>query len=445
MRIAVVGTGIAGLGAAWLLHRHHDVVLYERNAHIGGHANTVEVPTGRGQETVAVDTGFVVFNDWTYPNLIALLAHLGVSSVASRMSFSVSLRDPDLEYSGSGLAGLLAQPANLLRPSHVEMIRDILRFYRQAPALLRSETMDGLTLGAYLQAEGYGQAFVDRHLLPMAAAIWSAPAEQMLRFPAQSLISFFSNHGLLLLRGRPQWRTVEGGSHAYVRRMTAGLVDRVRRQCTVLSVRRTPHGVIVRDSAGDEDRFDQVVLAGHADEALRVLDRPTADERQILGAFRYQRNRAVLHHDARLMPRRRRAWASWNFLADGDRDPAARVSVTYWMNSLQGIDPAIPLFVSLNPLQEPAPTLTVGQHVYDHPVFDQRAMSAQREIGAIQGRDRVWYCGSYCGYGFHEDALASGLVVAEALGARRPWTVREASPAATNAAPWRPALPEAAE
>ena len=444
MRIAIVGTGAAGLGAAWLLHRHHDLVLYERNGHVGGHANTVQVPTGRGDETVAVDTGFVVFNDATYPNLLALFAHLDVPSRETTMSFSVSMSNPDLEYCGSGLGGLLAQPRNLLRPSFVAMIRDILRFYREAPTLLRSEASPDLTLGAYLQTEGYGEAFVDRHLLPMAAAIWSAPASRILSFPARSLVAFFANHGLLLLRGRPQWRTVEGGSQAYVRRMTAGF-EGIRRHCTVVSVRRTPRGVIVRDAAGHEDRFDHVVLAGQADEALRVVERPTMDERQVLGAFRYQANRAVLHSDPSLMPRRRRAWASWNFLAHGDRHRSGDVSVTYWMNSLQGLDPALPLFVSLNPLSEPAPAQVIGEHLYRHPIFDQRAMTAQREIGAIQGRDRIWYCGSYCGYGFHEDALASGLAVAEALGARRPWTVREASPAAANAAPWQPALQEAAE
>jgi len=450
VRIAVIGSGIAGLGCAWLLDRAgHDVVVYESQARAGGHANTVDAPRPDGAGTVAVDTGFIVFNDRTYPNLCALFDAVGVASRASSMSFAVSARDGGLEYSGSGLAGLFAQRRNLARPRHWRMIRDVLRFYREAPALLdgRGSPADGPTLGDYLAEGGYGRAFVDDHLLPMGAAIWSAPVAEMMRFPAASFVRFFANHGLLSLSDRPCWRTVIGGSRAYVAALTAPLRDRLRLGAGAAAVGRRADGVLVRDGDGQADVFDHAVLACHADEALALIAAPTPAEGEILGAFRFEANRAVLHADPALMPRRRRAWASWNYLtARGDGAAAqTKTSVTYWMNGLQGIDPDVPLFVSLNPLREPDPARTVAAFDYAHPQFDAHAIAAQRRLGEIQGADRLWFCGAWCGYGFHEDGLSAGLAVAEALGARRPWRVAEVSPAGRHAAPGASAVLDAAE
>ncbi|MEQ8967303.1 MAG: FAD-dependent oxidoreductase [Azospirillaceae bacterium] len=454
MRIAVVGAGITGLGCAWALDRAgHEVVVYEKAGRPGGHSNTVEAPRPDGSGTVPVDTGFIVFNDRTYPNLCALFDMLGVESRPSTMSFAVSARDGALEYSGTGLTGLFAQRRNLARPGHWGMIRDVLRFYREAPTLLDGTVpaAEGPSLGDYLRAGRYGRAFVDDHLLPMGAAIWSATVAEMMRFPAASFVRFFANHGLLSLDDRPRWRTVAGGSRAYVAKLTAPLGDRLRTGAGVTAVARRADGVVVRDADGHADRFDHVVLACHADQALAMMTAPLPEEADILGAVRFEANRAVLHADPSLMPRRRRAWASWNYMTGRDAsltgagDAPPKTSVTYWMNSLQGIDPAVELFVSLNPLREPDPARTHAAFDYDHPQFDAAAVAAQDRLGRIQGADRLWFCGAWCGYGFHEDGLSAGLAVAEALGARRPWSIEEVSPAGRNATPAGTALQDAAE
>lgn len=442
MRIAIVGAGIAGLGAAWLLHRRHEIVVYEAGGHAGGHANTVDVEVGGRR--IAVDTGFIVYNERTYPNLVRLFATLGVPSEESDMSFAVSRDQGRFEYAGS-LGGLLAQPTNLARVDYWRMLRDLLRFYREAPALL--ETGEEISLGAYLARGGYGRPFVQDHLLPMGAAIWSSALDDVLDFPALSFVRFCANHGLLDMAARPRWRTVSGGSREYVRRLTAPFAERTRLATPVAAVRRTPGHVIVRDGRGQEERYDQLVLATHGDQALGILGADAApDERAVLSAFRYARNRAVLHRDARLMPRRRRVWSSWNYLgeAGADRDP--RVSVTYWMNRLQNIDTAVPLFVTLNPLHEPDPETVLGAYGYDHPQFDAAAIRAQRALPKIQGIRRTWFCGSYCGYGFHEDGLEAGFAVAAALDAPAPWAdvIVPASPAAAAVAPLPPAQPLAA-
>jgi predicted NAD/FAD-binding protein len=445
MRVAVVGSGIAGMGAAWSLNRRHEVVVYEREGRIGGHSNTVDAPGARAGETIPVDTGFIVFNEATYPNLIRLFETLGVPTEASNMSFAVSAGNGRLEYSGNNLLTLFSHAGNLVRPSHYRMIADILRFYREAPELLEKSAEEGLTLGDYLARGGYGHGFLYHHLLPMGAAIWSSTVAEMMRFPASSFVRFFHNHGLLKTKGRPQWHTVSGGSREYVRRITAPYADRIRLGCPATAVRRTPVGAYVRDAAGNEERFDAVVLAGHADQSLALLADATAEERSVLGAFRYETNRAILHADPGLMPKRRRAWASWNYLTNGKFDAEAKVSVTYWMNLLQNIDKAAPLFVSLNPLYEPAPGSAIAEFAYDHPQFDRAAVDAQARLPFVQGHGGVWFCGSYCGYGFHEDGLASGLAVAEALGAPRPWRVADVSPAFANATPVDPANLMAAE
>lgn len=424
LKIAVIGTGISGLSAAWLLQQRHDVTVYERAARLGGHSNTVDV--NAGDRTVPVDTGFIVYNPPNYPNLTALFEHLGVPTKPSDMSFGVSLDGGDLEYSGSDLAGLFAQKRNLVRPRFLSMLRDLLRFYRDAPAAAAALDDPAITLGDYLRQGGYGDAFCRDHLLPMAAAIWSAPAHEMLDYPAAAFIRFHANHGLLQIADRPEWRTVDGGSKVYVAKLTERIADRIRLDCGAVSVRRTGDGVVVRDGNGHVQHFDHVVLASHADQSLALLEDADARERGVLGAFRYSHNLAVLHTDARFMPKRRAAWSSWNFI--GDRDAESGVCVTYWMNRLQSIAGALDMFVTLNPPEPPHAGTLLHSEVYEHPMFDTPAIRAQSELWSLQGRGNTWYCGAYFGAGFHEDGLQAGLAVAEALGGvRRPWNVANES------------------
>jgi len=416
--IAVVGSGISGLAAAWLLAQRHRVTLYESDARLGGHSHTVDV--GVRGAPVAVDTGFIVYNEPAYPNLTALFAHLGVATQASEMSFAVSLDDGALEYSGSDLRGLFAQRGNLVNLRFWSMLRDLVRFYRNAP---RDAARAGLMpLDDYLDANGYGRAFREDHLYPMAAAIWSTPAAQVGRYPTEAFVRFCENHHLLTLSERPAWRTVTGGSREYVRRLGAALGGRVRTSSAVLSVRRDARGASVASAGGGEERYDDVVIATHADQALRLLADASDDERRLLGAFAYSTNRAVLHGDPALMPRRRAVWSSWNYGADRRRPDA--LCVTYWMNRLQAIDDGVPLFLTLNPGREPRPELVHRTESYAHPLFDANAIRAQGELWSLQGRRRTWFCGAYFGAGFHEDGLQAGLAVAEALGGvRRPWSV----------------------
>jgi predicted NAD/FAD-binding protein len=418
--IAVIGSGISGLAAAWLLSQRHRVTVYEADGRPGGHSNTVQV-TGAGGRPVAVDTGFIVYNESAYPNLTALFTHLGVATQPSEMSFAVSLDGGALEYSGSGLRGLFAQPANLAKPRFWAMLRELVRFYREAPA---DAARFGLQpLDSYLDARGYGRAFRDDHLYPMAAAIWSTPAARVGDYPTEAFVRFCENHHLLSLGDRPAWRTVTGGSARYVARLVEGIGEPLRLDSAAVEVRRDASGVVVRtEGTAAPRRFDHVVIATHADQALRLLPDPSAAETRLLGAFGYTRNRAVLHSDAALMPRRRAVWSSWNYAADRRRAEAP--CVTYWMNRLQGIADDTPLFLTLNPVREPAPGHMLRSEVYEHPVFDPRAMRAQDELWSLQGQRRTWFCGAYFGAGFHEDGLQAGLAVAEALGGvRRPWNV----------------------
>lgn len=426
-RIAVIGSGISGLAAAWMLSRSHDVVLYEKEDRLGGHTNTVAVHGPAGP--LSVDTGFIVFNHATYPNLTALLDHLGVATRATDMSFSVSADGGRFEYCGSDSPRtLFAQPSNVLRPRFWSMLRDLVRFYREAPGLLERPDADSLTLGDYLRQGGYGCAFVDDHLVPMGAAIWSAAPAALLDHPAGAFIRFCQNHGLLLLKDRPRWRTVIGGSKCYVDAMMAGFRGDVRLNTAVQRVERRPQGAVVIDRQGEPDVFDAVILAAHADQALGMLADADETERALLSAIPYQRNVAYLHRDAGLMPRRRAAWASWNYLARSEGDPQAPASVTYWMNRLQGLPESDPLFVSLNPPRPPDEGTILRAFPYEHPVFGPKSAAAQKAFWSLQGQRRTWFCGAWFGAGFHEDGLQAGLAVAEQIsGVRRPWSVAEES------------------
>ena len=442
--IAVIGTGIAGMSAAWLLSGAHRVTVYEQADRLGGHSHTVDVPTvavptaevpmadvRKHDGFVAVDTGFIVYNEATYPNLTALFGYLNVPTKPSDMSFAVSLRDGALEYSGTDLRGLFAQRRNLLRPRFWRMLHDLLRFYREAPrdmVMLGGPALGGsalddstLSLRDWLDARGYGAPFIEDHLLPMAAAIWCTPTTTVGDQPAATFIRFCENHGLLQLRDRPMWRTVAGGSRRYVERLTASYASNVRLGCGVRSVRRFPGGVMVADERGQQARFDHVVLAAHPDQALAMLPDRSDAEAALLGAIRYSLNSAVLHTDVSLMPRRRKVWSSWNYL---DGEAAVGPSVTYWMNRLQGLCTARPLFVSLNPPRPPDPACVLRTDLYAHPQLDAAAARAQRDLWSLQGVRRTWFCGAWFGAGFHEDGLQSGLAVAEQLGGvRRPWSV----------------------
>jgi uncharacterized protein len=402
MRIAIIGSGIAGNVVAHRLHPRHDIAVFEAGDHAGGHADTHRVELGG--EVQAVDTGFIVFNDWTYPNFIALLDELGVASQPSRMSFSVSNRSRALEYNGGSIGGLFAQRRNLLRPSFLLMIADILRFNREAPGLLQAD--EDPTLGQYLRARRYGPSFVHDYLVPMGAAIWSTDPERMMEFPARTFVRFFHNHGLLSVNRRPTWRVIRGGSARYVQRLTAPFQDRIRLNTPVESIRRLPDCVLVRAAGGLAERFDCVFLACHSDQALSLLDDASNAERRILGNLPYQRNEAVLHTDTSMLPRARRAWAAWNYhVLPGSGRP---VALTYNLNILQGIASSETFCVTLNRSDAIHPGRIIKRLVYHHPLFSREAVRAQERQHEINV-DRTYFCGAYWGYGFHEDGVVSAL------------------------------------
>lgn len=425
-RIAVIGSGISGLSAAWLLSQKLSVTLYESEQRLGGHSNTVMVPTKDGD--LAVDTGFIVYNERNYPNLVALFNEIGVPTAASDMSFAASLEGGKLEYSGTGINGLIGQRGNVLRPRFWRMMRDILRFYREAPGLLLRSDLNGVSLGEYLDRNDFAAAFIDDHLLPMGAAIWSTTAREMRAYPILAFVRFFASHGLLSLADRPKWRTVLGGSREYVRRLSGPFEKNIRLGVEIKNVSRENGKVVITDKSGHSDTFTDVIVATHADEALRLLGDADHDERELLGAFRYTDNVAVLHSDERLMPRRKRVWSSWNYIGESRDESAQPLCVTYWMNRLQGLDRRHPLFVTLNPTREIENSKLIGRYNYTHPLFDQRALDAQQQLWRLQGRRNTWFCGAYFGFGFHEDGLQAGLAAAESVvDVQRPWQVKDQS------------------
>ncbi len=423
MKIAVIGGGISGLGAAWALSERHDVTVYEAAGRLGGHANTVEVED-RGLR-LPVDTGFIVYNERNYPNLVRLFQAEDVATEPSDMSFSVSVSEGAFEYQGRAL-GLLAQPSNLAQGAYRRMIRDIVRFTREARELIGTGSTE--STGDYLARRGYSRSFRDDFLLPITACIWSSSLEAMLDYPAETMVGFLDNHGLLQVRHRPQWRTVTGGSRAYVHRVARRFSGGVRLSSPVDAVLRDEDELTVIDARGGRDRFDHVVFATHADATLAILGpEASPEERRILGAFRYRTNRAVLHRDPRLMPVRGRAWSSWNYLAH-ERGYGGAVSLSYWMNRLQNLETEAPVIVTLNPILEPR--RAAAEFTYRHPQYDRLAVDAQAALPSIQGANRTWFCGAWSGFGFHEDGLRSGLEVAARLGAPAPWwRVPEPTPA----------------
>ena len=425
MRVAVIGTGIAGNAAAWSLSKHNSVTVYDRETRIGGHSHTVDIDYDG--TPLAVDIGFIVYNELNYPDLKALFSHLGVETVESCMSFAVTADAGRFEWKGGGnnwldtARGLFAQRRNLLSPSYLLMLRDVLTFNEQSTKDYAAGKLAGLTLGDYFRVNHFAPRLLTDYLAPMGAAIWSAPASEILDFPAENFVAFFANHRLLQY-DRPVWRTVKGGSQRYVEKLTAPFRDRIKLGCAVTAIERLPHGVIVHDSHGQAERYDHVVVASHSYQALALLSDSDENERSILGAIGYSPNPVYLHRDPGLMPKRKRAWASWNFLR-WPREGSVEndVSVTYWMNELQGIDRDKPLFVSLNPPTEPDAALTFGKFLFEHPQYNAAAFAAQKRLHEIQGSRHTWFCGAWTGYGFHEDGLRSGLAVAEALGAVAPW------------------------
>ncbi len=429
MKIAVVGSGIAGLSCAWLLCRAYpgQVTLFEQNHYLGGHTHTVDVTLDG--HTYPVDTGFLVLNDWTYPNLNALFSHLGVKLAPSEMSFGVKLLDARgrsrLEWCGSDrLASVFAQPANLLRPAFWGMLADLVRFNREATRLAeRAEEAQG-TLGEFLEEGRYGRALRDWYVQPMAACIWSTPAQRIAEFPLSTFLAFCRNHGLLSVNHRPQWRTVKGGARIYVDKLAEGIGD-IRLQSGVTKIVRDGDGAMLTSRSGEE-RFDHVVLACHSDQALALLRDASTEERAVLGAIPYQANTAVLHTDLRFLPERKGAWAAWNYMACEEggaiQDARSPVSLSYLINRLQPLPFTTPLIVTMNPLFAPDPAKVIRSMEYHHPMFFADSIAAKRALRGLQGQRRTWYAGAWTRYGFHEDGLMSGIAVAKALGAEVPWT-----------------------
>ncbi len=410
MRIAIIGAGISGLSAAYLLAQQHDITLYEKEDRLGGHARTRQV------NGVNVDTGFIVFNDRNYPNLLGLFAALGVESIESNMSFAASVGQGAFEYSSKSLRGVFPTLASLLDGRRWRIGRDYFRFSRYAKAFLQNP--NDRSLGQLVKDSRVGDEFARYFILPIGGAIWSCPVSTMMDYPARTFVRFFENHGLLDLNGQPQWRTVTGGSQQYVQKLLAASKPTVKLNCGRLTVTRAGEGVTIKEKHGLYERYDHVIMAAHADESLAMLSNPSTAEREILGAFKFQPNHAYLHSDVTFMPCETKCWASWVYLSDGAEDKAPHLAVSYWMNLLQSL-PGQPLIVTLNPAKKPEQIH--DEHLFHHPIFDEAAIQAQEKIPAINGADRISYVGAWQRYGFHEDGIWSAVRVAQQLGAVIPW------------------------
>jgi len=430
--VAVIGAGAAGLAASWLLGQSQKVTLIEEEPRLGGHAHTAFVGSDQHRSSLFIDTGFIVYNELNYPNLVAWFKKMKVSTEPSNMSFAVSRDDGRFEYAGGPLLGLFAQPSLWFTKRYWAMLKDLLRFYKEAPQRIPHDSEQ--SLGDYLEAGGYSSAFIDDHLMPFGSAVWSTSRNNMLDYPAAAFIRFCDNHGLLKLSGRPLWRTVSGGSQCYVKAAHAAIEANsgdVRVGVGATAVNRSEHGVAITLSDGQVLQADQVVIATHANTALALLKEPSNEEENILSVFKYDQNYAVLHSDQSLMPKRKKAWCSWNYVEQED-DDSARVSVTYWMNRLQNLKTQRNYFVSLNPGTAPDPTTVVRETMYEHPIFTAATWQSQQKLWSLQGINNTWFCGSYFGAGFHEDAVQAGFAVAEQLakkqgGLSRPWTLENPS------------------
>lgn len=414
-RIAVIGGGVAGIVAAHLLQQRHDVTLFEQNDYLGGHTHTIEIKRGP-DAGLAVDTGFIVLNDATYPLFRRFLARLGVEARVSEMSFGFQCQRTGLVYAGTDLNGLFAQRRNLVNPAFYRFLLEIVRFSKQARQDLDKGDLSRLTLGEYLERGRYSSFMVDNYLVPMAAAIWSTPALQIHAFPASPFLHFFRNHGLLSFRNRPLWRTVVGGSHAYVKAFARDFKGSLRLDSPVQVIQREAGQVRLGFADGEAQRFDQVVIATHADQALRLLQDPTALEQRLLSPWRYQHNHTVLHTDASLLPKPRQAWAAWNFTRDAGTEADRPVYVTYYMNRLQGLKAEHDYCVTLNRREPFKAESVIAELDYHHPLYSFDSMATQAELPQLNGRNQTYFCGSYFGYGFHEDAVRSGVAVAKAFG-----------------------------
>lgn len=415
MKLAIIGSGISGLSAAYLLNKNYDITIYEKNDYIGGHIRTVDLNIEG--EAIPVDTGFIVFNNRNYPNLKALFQHLNVPIEKSNMSFGVSIDKGWFEYGTRKPLDIFAQKSNLLKPKFWKMLFDILKFNANAKQYLDSD----LSLGECLEALGLGTWFKEYYLLAMGASIWSTPTISMLDFPAKNFINFFDNHGLLSVNGSPQWYTVKGGSKEYIKRMTAEFKDRIKLGCGIDKVTRKDNHIEITDIKGIKSEYDQVIFACHSDQVIKIFDNPNQDERMIIGAIDYQPNEMVLHTDISFMQKRRKAWSSWVYLSEEKHDKSKVVSLSYWMNNLQPLNTQKPIIVTLNPGRQPAADQVYDRYVFHHPVFDKKAAKAQESLELIQGKDRIWFVGAWQRNGFHEDGILSAVKVAKQLGAKIPW------------------------
>ncbi len=413
MKIAIIGTGISGLGIAYLLAPHYNITVYEKNTYLGGHSRTIEVPTGN--KHTPVDTGFIVFNNWNYPNLMGLFKALDIPYQKSDMSFGVSIGNGWLEYSSSAM---FTQKRNWLRPDYYGMLADILQFNKRAPAYIKQDA--NITLQACLDQLNMGEWFRRYYLLAMGAAIWSCPIDTIMKFPARTFLQFFKNHGLLSINNRPQWYTVTGGSREYVARLTNRFKEKVKLGLGVSKVNPYYNKIAVLDEAGCTEIYDQVIFACHADEALTIIDDP-APYQEVIGQFDYQDNQIIVHSDLSFMPHEKKCWASWVYLSEGKEYQKQAVSLSYWMNNLQGLDKDYPIIITLNPSRRPQEDLILDEHTFSHPVFDFKAIKAQGHIQTIQGKNNLWFCGAYQRYGFHEDGLLSAVSIAKAMGVNIPW------------------------